>query len=71
MVQEYRGGKDNNSEKRQGALGKCVLNCKHLKEVVFEEGSKLETIGAKCFCRSGIKEIVLPASVKEVSADAF
>ena len=46
-------------------------NCENLKEVVFEERSKLEEIGDYCFKNSGLEEITLPKMLKEVGDDAF
>lgn len=51
----------------QGAFYKC----EKLKKVSFQQGSRLEKIGAECFAKSGLKEIVLPESVREVGAKAF
>ena len=45
--------------------------CKSLKEVVFEEGSKLEEIEGYCFRSSGLEEITLPKALKNVSIEAF
>ena len=46
-------------------------DCKNLKEVVFEEGSKLEKIGYDCFNSSGLEEITLPRTLKNVGFDTF
>ena len=48
-------------------IDKCAFeNCKNLKEVVFEGGSKLEKIGFSCFKNSGIEAITLPKSLREI-----
>ena len=49
----------------------AFYGCKNLKEVVLEEGSRLETIGKQCFCESGIEGIVLPAGLREIWKEAF
>ena len=38
---------------------------------MFEEGSKLEDIGWDCFKNSGLEEIRLPKSLKNVGYGAF
>ena len=38
---------------------------------MFEEGSKLEEIGLCCFQDSGLEEITLPKSLKEVDDSVF
>ena len=43
--------------------------CANLKSIRFS--NVLEKIGAVCFWKGGLEEIVLPASVKEVGAGAF
>ena len=43
--------------------------CKNLKNIRFPDG--LETIGKDCFENSGLEEVVLPASVKNVESGAF
>ena len=42
-----------------------------LKNVVFEEGSRLTYIGGSVFRRTNIREICLPDEVKEIGANAF
>ena len=44
-------------------------NCDSLKHVYFPDG--LEKIGVGCFSWSGLEQFVLPASVREVGAQAF
>lgn len=39
--------------------------------MVFAEGSLLERVGAGSFCRSGLEEITLSDTLKEVEKDAF
>lgn len=51
----------------QGAFRKC----ENLKRVSFQARSRLEKIGVECFEYSGLEEITLPASVREVGAEAF
>ena len=46
-------------------IGNWVFcNCTNLKNILFPDG--LETIGRGCFERSGLEEVTLPASVKNV-----
>ena len=44
---------------------------KNLKEVVIEEGSKLEEIGCNCFKNSRLAEITLPKVFNKISDNAF
>ena len=46
-------------------------DCKSLREVIFEEGSRLKKIGVCCFCESGLEEIVIPSSVTGLERSAF
>ena len=46
-------------------------NCKKLKEVVFEEGSKLEEIRYGCFVGNKLEEITLPKTLKEIDNYVF
>ena len=39
--------------------------------MTFKEESRLEAIWEGCFCGSGIEEITLPGTVKEVGEGAF
>ena len=39
-------------------------NCTSLKNIKFPDG--LETIGSYCFWDSGLEEVVLPASVRNI-----
>ena len=51
-------------------IGGCAFcGCTRQKNIQFPDG--LETIGIGCFRNSGIEDVVLPASVKEVGAGAF
>ena len=43
--------------------------CKGLRNVSLPEG--LEYIGKRCFFRSGLEEVVLPSSVRDVCLRAF
>lgn len=45
--------------------------CEQLREVVFEPGSHLETIGYSCFGKCGITSIVIPKSVHCIGTLAF
>ena len=38
---------------------------------MFEEGTKLEKIGYDCFRNSGLEEITLPKTLKEINMWAF
>lgn len=46
-------------------------NCSNLKEIVFEEGTKLEEIGDWCFWSSELKEITLPKTLKKIGSYTF
>ena len=39
--------------------------------MTFTEDSKLERIGEHCFCGSGVEEIKLPSTLKEIGCNAF
>ena len=43
--------------------------CKNLKNIPLPDG--LETIGIKSFSESGLEEVTLPVSVRDVAASAF
>ena len=47
-------------------------NCRNLKEVIFEKGNKLETVGEEVFryCKS-LAEIRLPEGLKSIGDDVF
>lgn len=49
----------------------AFVDCENLREVVFEEGSKLEEIGWNCFWNSGLEEITLPKALKDVCLCTF
>ena len=42
-----------------------------LKKVVFQKGSRLETIETGCFGSSGIEELVAPVSLRTIRWGAF
>ena len=48
---------------------RAFRNCRSLTSIQFPDG--LKDIGENCFENSGLKEVVLPASVREVDASAF
>ncbi len=52
--------------------GGCFEGCTNLREVIFEKGTKLKTIGGYCFqgCKS-LKSIEVPDGVEILSAKAF
>ena len=45
--------------------------CLKLREVVFEPGSCLESIGSGCFKMCGLRAIVIPRSVRSIGDHAF
>lgn len=45
--------------------------CEKLREVVFEPGSRLNTIKCSCFYGCGLEEVVVPKSVREIEGFAF
>ena len=46
--------------------------CEHLKEVVFEDGSTLKTIGDAAFTGcSALEKIVLPEGLEEIGFGSF
>lgn len=44
----------------------AFCECKKLREVIFEEGSRLEKIGQSCFYSARIRKIVIPRGVEEI-----
>ncbi|MBO4859866.1 MAG: leucine-rich repeat protein [Treponema sp.] len=42
-----------------------------LEEIIFDQGSKLETIGKQAFYKNALESITLPATLKEISDEAF
>ena len=48
---------------------KTFCNCENLKRIEIPNG--VEHIGEWCFCGSGIEEITLPGTLKEIGKDAF
>ena len=49
----------------------AFFRCRHLKSVVFAEGSKLEKIGPGSFYGTGIEKIAVPKSVTEIEEGTF
>ena len=49
----------------------AFYECKNLKEVVFEEGSRLEEIVQNCFCSAGIERIVIPRGIEKIQRGVF
>ena len=50
---------------------RAFKGCYRLREVVFEAGSQLETIGRYCFSSCGIERMTVPRSVRDIGDDAF
>lgn len=51
-------------------LGESTFDeCICLKKISLPDG--LEKIGRRCFSRTALEELVIPASVKEIGAEAF
>lgn len=50
---------------------KTFYRCKKLKSVTFQNGSKLERIGKRCFAESGLEKITIPNSVTTIYGNAF
>ena len=46
-------------------------DCKNLRNVVFEDDSKLEKIEFECFCNSSFQEIILPKTLKQIRWNTF
>ena len=44
---------------------------KALRHIALAEGSKLEEIGSDCFSESGLEEVMLPKTLKEIGYGAF
>ena len=51
--------------------GGVFKGCKRLKHVKFAEDCQLETIGAACFCCTGIEEFQAPPSLRDIGDGAF
>lgn len=49
----------------------AFVECKKLREVVFEPGSQLETIGYCCFSHCMFEKITIPKSVRRIEECAF
>ena len=47
------------------------FGCENLKEVTCLENSRLAEIGDSCFRRSGVRDVELPAAVREIRSGAF
>ena len=45
--------------------------CKCLTRVKFQVGSRLQTIGFRCFANSGLEEFVAPSKLREIGPEAF
>ena len=53
-------------------LGRAAFsNCQQLDDVVFEPGSRLESIGDNCFSCCCFERISLPGSVRSIGDGAF
>ena len=50
---------------------RAFCDCHDLKSVVFQNGSRLRSIGKLCFCHSGLEEFVVPPGLKEIGGEAF
>ena len=49
----------------------AFYECRDLKEVAFEEASKLCRIGHGCFSETGVERIFVPGSVETIWEKAF
>ena len=49
----------------------AFCKCRELREITFEDGSQLRTIGKRCFEQSGLEEVFLPKSLQCVGEAAF
>ena len=49
----------------------AFVGCERLREVVFEPGSRLESIEKGCFQNCGLERIVVPRSVRSIGKEAF
>ena len=45
---------------------KAFYDCENLRRAIFEQDSKLEEIGWNCFQNSGLEEIALPKTLREI-----
>lgn len=52
-------------------MGWAFSNSRNLRQVQFNQGSRLLEIGERCFQESGLTSIVLPPSVRVVGNCAF
>ena len=50
---------------------RAFRGCYRLREVLFEPGSRLETIGSYCFGSCSIEQMVIPRSVRDIGELAF
>ena len=57
------------SVRKLGCFAFC--QCKLLRKVVFEPGSRLEFIRRSCFAESGLRKVIIPASVRVIDSFAF
>lgn len=51
--------------------GQAFFNCKTLEKVVFENGSRLQTIKANAFCSTPLSSINLPEGLVTIGAQCF
>jgi hypothetical protein len=49
----------------------CFHQCRSVREVTFEEGSKLQRIEARAFYQSGLTRIAIPSNIEEIGDDCF
>ena len=49
----------------------AFANCMELREVIFEPGSQLESIGNYCFSSCGIERMTVPRSVRDIGDMRF
>lgn len=53
-------------------IKKCAFrSCKKLKRVLLAKGSQLERVQLNCFRGSGVEEITLPRTLKEIGSETF
>lgn len=50
---------------------KAFYNCKHLRNVVFRDGSQLKSVGKWCFAGTELEELELPATLKKIGEGAL
>ena len=49
----------------------AFYNCKKLKRVMFQDGSKLVTMGEKSFSGAAIEEFVAPPGLRDIGRKTF